>query len=123
MIVDTSGNPIDLATLYDSSHLEYEFANIWEKTHSEIILVSQHKPIPKRQFMLDFAHPSTMIAVEIHGGVYSNGRHVRPKGFSKDQEKFFLMAERGWSLFPMVPDMIHRDMIARIARFIKAHLI
>ena len=51
---------------------------------------------PKRRWKFDFAWPQLMIAVEIEGGTYTGGRHVRPEGFRKDCEKYNAAALMGW---------------------------
>lgn len=52
-----------------------------------------------RKFRFDFAWPSHLTAVEIEGGVYSGGRHIRPKGFESDLAKMNLATELGWRVF------------------------
>jgi len=54
-----------------------------------------------RKFRFDFAwpDPSEMVAVECDGGIYSGGRHVRPKGYEMDCEKLNLATELGWRVF------------------------
>tara|TARA_Y100001972_G_scaffold62092_1_gene76073 strand:- start:395 stop:754 length:360 start_codon:yes stop_codon:yes gene_type:complete len=56
---------------------------------------------PVRRWRLDFAWPSVMLAVEIHGGEYSRGRHVRGKGFVNDCEKIAHAALEGWTVIPL----------------------
>ncbi len=51
-----------------------------------------------RQFRFDFAHPKLMIAVEIEGGVWSYGAHVRGTGYIKDMEKYNLAIVLGWKI-------------------------
>lgn len=64
-------------------------------------------PVPRREFKfdverdwrIDFAWPAWKIAVEIEGGTYRHGRHVRPDGFRKDCIKYNRLALLGWTLF------------------------
>lgn len=51
---------------------------------------------PKRKWRLDFAWPQLKKAVEIEGGVYSQGRHTRGQGFINDCEKYNEAALQGW---------------------------
>lgn len=44
----------------------------------------------------DFAWPAQCIAVEVEGGVWSDGRHVRPAGFTEDCKKYNAAARLGW---------------------------
>lgn len=52
-----------------------------------------------RRFRFDRAWPEQGVAVELEGGVYSGGRHVRGKGFEGDCEKYNLAEGLGWRLF------------------------
>lgn len=54
---------------------------------------------PKRKWKFDFAWPHCKIAVEIEGGTYTNGRHVRPEGFRRDCEKYNAAALLGWQVY------------------------
>lgn len=54
---------------------------------------------PKRRWKFDFAWPHLRIAVEIEGGTYTNGRHVRPEGFRRDCEKYNAAALLGWQVY------------------------
>lgn len=58
---------------------------------------------PVRKFHFDFACPALKVAIEIHGGVWTRGRHVRPAGFIRDCEKQRIAVCDGWRLLPYVP--------------------
>lgn len=60
----------------------------------------------QRRFRFDLAWPEDKIAVECEGGVYSHGRHVRPKGFLSDVEKYNLAAVHGWKVLRFTREMI-----------------
>ena len=38
---------------------------------------------PERRWRFDYAWPALKVALEIHGGVFTNGRHTRGKGFTR----------------------------------------
>lgn len=61
---------------------------------------------PKRRWRLDFAWPTRMIAVEIHGGIHSGGRHTRGKGFIEDRAKMNEAALLGWTVIEATPEHI-----------------
>ncbi len=59
-----------------------------------------------RKWRVDFAIPWKWVAIEIEGGIFSGGRHVRGKGFEADCEKYNALAEQGWRLFRFTPAMV-----------------
>lgn len=58
---------------------------------------------PDRKWAFDFAWPDKRVALEVEGGVFSNGRHVRGAGFLKDMEKYNTAASRGWLVLRCTP--------------------
>lgn len=42
---------------------------------------------PERRWRFDYAWTEIKVALEIHGGVFTNGRHTRGKGFTEDKVK------------------------------------
>lgn len=58
--------------------------------------VREHRFAPPRRWRLDFAWPDRMIAVEIDGGTWINGRHNRGAGYAKDTEKYNTAVLKGW---------------------------
>ena len=44
----------------------------------------QYKCVSGRGFLFDFAWPEFMVAVEVQGGQWVNGRHNRPEGYEID---------------------------------------
>lgn len=68
--------------------------------------VREYQFAPPRKWRVDFAYPERQIAIEIEGGIHSNGRHVRASGFEKDCEKYNALAAKGWRLFRYTPQMI-----------------
>ena len=61
---------------------------------------------PKRKWRLDYAWPTRMIAVEIHGGIHSGGRHTRGKGFVEDRAKMNEATLLGWTVLEVTPEHI-----------------
>lgn len=59
-----------------------------------------------RRWKIDFAWPDRKVAVEIEGGTWSGGRHVRPQGYEDDCEKYNAMIEMGWALYRYTSQMV-----------------
>ncbi len=59
-----------------------------------------------RKWRFDFAWPELKIAVEIEGGIYTNGRHVRGKGFEDDCKKYNTATSLGWSVYRFTSSMV-----------------
>ena len=59
-----------------------------------------------RRWRIDLAYPGSMIGVEVDGGLWTRGRHLRPLGYRKDAEKFAEAAVLGWRLIRVVPEQI-----------------
>ena len=70
----------------------------------------EYKFHPKRRWRFDLAWPEYRIAVEIDGGVYTQGRHTRPTGYIKDLEKFNHAAKMGWRVFKFTPQQVKTGM-------------
>lgn len=54
---------------------------------------------PRRKWRLDYAWPKHKIAVELQGGIFGKGGHVRGLQYSKDREKMVEAQKLGWIVF------------------------
>lgn len=61
---------------------------------------------PKRKWRFDYAWEVQMIALEIHGGIHSGGRHTRGRGFVEDRTKMNEAALLGWTVLEVTPEHI-----------------
>lgn len=59
-----------------------------------------------RSWRFDFAWPRQKIALEVEGGVWTKGRHTRPKGFLADCEKYNAAAVLGWRVLRVTPQTL-----------------
>ena len=60
----------------------------------------------KRKWRFDYAFPEYKIALEVEGGVHTAGRHIRPRGFLGDMEKYNSAAVLGWLVLRTTPDQL-----------------
>lgn len=59
-----------------------------------------------RKWRADFAFPDQRVLVEFEGGVYSQGRHTRGRGFEKDCEKYNSAELMGYHVFRFTKSMV-----------------
>lgn len=64
-----------------------------------------NRPKP-RNWRFDFAWPDRRVAVEVEGGVWSQGRHTRAQGFISDTEKYNAAVMQGWRVLRYTRDAI-----------------
>lgn len=82
------------------SDLEDAFAGLWR------MLAPKAAPKPRRgyrfddvrKWAFDFAWPAQLVAVEIEGGVWTQGRHTRGAGFVEDCRKYSAATCKGWAI-------------------------
>lgn len=66
----------------------------------------------ERKWRFDFAlctvirDVPTGYAIEIDGGIWTNGRHTRGKGFEEDLRKMNTAIQLGWNVIRFTPSMI-----------------
>lgn len=72
-----------------------------------------------RRFRFDRAWRAVKVAVELDGGVYTNGRHVRGAGFERDLEKMNLAVLYGWRVLRYSSRMVKDDPESVIAQIRK----
>jgi len=72
-----------------------------------IEVTKEHPFHPKRKWRFDYAIISQKIAIEVEGGVFTQGRHTRGKGFMGDMEKYNQAVVLGWRLLRVTPSTLH----------------
>lgn len=60
--------------------------------------VQEYKFNPDRKWRFDFAWPAQRVALEVEGGIWMKGRHVRARGYEADCEKYNEAALSGWTV-------------------------
>lgn len=92
----------------DATHLE-------QLLYSKILAKGLPKPTPEyvfhpsRNWRFDFAWENYMLAVEVEGGIWTGGRHVNPKGFIEDCDKYNSAQLFGWTVLRFTAEHIQSD--------------
>ncbi|MGL6583926.1 hypothetical protein ACSZOO_03060 [Aeromonas hydrophila] len=61
---------------------------------------------PKRKWRFDYAWEAQKLALEVHGGIHSGGRHTRGRGFVEDRAKMNEATLLGWTVLEVTPEHI-----------------
>ena len=92
------------------SELELAFLGLWQWLAPELPGPQrEYRFAPPRRFRFDFAWPEHRVAVEVEGGTWAGGRHVRPQGYGRDCEKYNLAVALGWRVFRFTGGMLDSD--------------
>lgn len=70
---------------------------------------AEYRFAPPRRWRFDRAHLPSRVAVELQGGVWNRGRHVRGAGYEGDCEKGFEAVLDGWVVFNLTAKMLRDD--------------
>ncbi len=69
--------------------------------------------IPSRRWRYDFVWPRARLIVEVEGGVWTQGRHVRPDGFTGDCEKYNAASILGYNILRYTGGMVENGAAIR----------
>lgn len=78
--------------------------------------VKEYKFYKSRRWRFDYALPAYKIALEVEGGVWTGGRHINPKGFLGDMQKYNTATLLGWRVFRTVPDRLFSSQTISLIR-------
>ena len=77
--------------------------------------VREYRFHPVRKWRFDYALPSERVAIEVEGGVWTKGRHITPKGFLADIDKYNTATAMGWRVFRVTPSSLLTDALHLIS--------
>ena len=97
------------------SSLECGFATQWRIFASRSLGEAEHRFDSGRKWRFDFAWPSEKVAVEIHGGTRTGGRHVRGDGIRDDVRKLNAAVLQGWRVLIYTTDDLSERPAAVVA--------
>lgn len=96
----------------------YKFEAIWRLLDGPP-LETEFKFHDERQWRNDYLHRPTKTIIELDGGVYSGGRHVRPKGFIDDCVKLNEATMLGYFLIRIPTGFATEHYIGRIIQHLR----
>lgn len=85
----------------DTLEFQLKAAGLWDGFEREV------RFDPSRRWRFDFAHRSSMLAVEVEGGMWIRGRHNRAEGYEKDNTKYNKAAILGWTVLRFTPRQVN----------------
>ena len=65
--------------------------------------ICEHRFHDSRKWRFDYAWPDAKIALEVEGGIWTQGRHSRGAGMQGDMEKYNTAAALGWRIIRTTP--------------------
>jgi len=81
--------------------------------------VPEYKFHPTRRWRIDAAWPDVLLACEVNGGVYTQGRHTRGTGYAADMENRNALNMQGWTVLEYEPRKIDYQTIAIVYQRLK----
>lgn len=102
-----------LPTKARGSVLERQFAMVWRGVGGPVP-VPEFRFCATRRWRFDFAWPEAMLAVEVEGGHWAQGRHTRGSGFEGDAEKYLEATLGGWTVLRLVSKQLTVPVLERI---------
>lgn len=119
MIFDTAPRGVSLKRT--SSELENRFASLWDALGGPE-LMREYRFDKSRRWRADFAWLDARVLVEIEGGVWNKGRHVTPRGFLNDAEKYLAATLQGWAVIRLVDCMLTPDMVKKVLDYARKRI-
>ncbi len=103
--------------------LDIKFSLYWKHLFTKykikpIFQFLEYQFHPKRKWRFDSAWPEKMVAVEFEGGIWTNGRHTRGKGYENDCEKYNNALLLGWRVFRLTPGLCTMDNVEEIFKYV-----
>ena len=82
--------------------------------------VAEYRFAPPRRWRIDWAFLDAKIALEVQGGLFSGGRHVRGAALLKEHEKLNALAIAGYRVLFVTPQQFAAgDAIALVQKAIR----
>ena len=90
------------------SDLEASFDYHWRILGGPL-LTPEYRFDAEYRSRFDRAHVAAKVAIEVEGGTWGGGRHVRGDGYAADCVKYNRATAQGWAVFRLTGDMLRDD--------------
>lgn len=87
------------------------FARVYADEYPDSVFTLESEFAFKKgwRWKFDFCHKEARVGIEMEGGTFTEGRHVRGKGYRGDCEKYNQAVMMGWKLLRFTSDMLADD--------------
>jgi very-short-patch-repair endonuclease len=101
----------------EHEQLKRTFETLWKQLNGPE-LIPEFKFHPERKWRFDYLGWN-LIAIELEGGTFNSGTHVRGVGYSKDCHKYNEAQLMGYRVFRFTTDMLVNDPVGHLEPVIK----
>jgi len=120
--VGAPGEMASAGTPTDTSALAAKFEHLWQSWGGPE-LTKEHRFHPHRRWRLDYYHAPTRTGIELHGGVWSEGRHVRGNGFLGDLDKMNAAQMQGLVVLQLGTGQVDHQHVTEIIDYIRREMV
>jgi len=129
-IADASGLNVDVTLTANAGALGVDvpnplaakFEHLWQMWQGPE-LTKEYRFHPHRRWRLDYYHAPTQTGIELHGGVWSEGRHVRGNGFLGDLDKMNAAQMQGLVVLQLGTGQVDHQHVTEIIDYIRRKMV
>jgi len=98
--------------------LAAKFEALWQRWEGPA-LEREYKFSVARRWRADYCHEASRTLIELEGGIYSGGRHVRADGYRNDVEKYNAAAMLGYTVLRLGTGQVDDAHVGEIADWVR----
>ena len=98
--------------------LAQRFEALWQRWGGPE-LAREYRFSAARKWRADYCHEPTRTLIELEGGIYSGGRHVRAEGYRNDVEKYNAAAMLGYTVLRLGTGQVDDAHVGEIADWVQ----
>ncbi len=123
LTLESNAGALGVEVLPDVNPLAMRFDALWQRWGGPE-LAREYKFSSARRWRLDYycEGNGARIGIEIHGGVWTQGRHVRGKGFLADLEKLNAAQMQGITVLQLGTDQVDDAHVGELADYARREL-